>query len=101
MQFVNPNQAKIVTTPFAPDETPVLSAQEAELLFGGGTTFKVSQPGPLQGEWVVVKVNPKSIKITSLVGPDGRPAGSSASMGLTDASYSALPRRRLHPRWRV
>ena len=50
MQFMNPNQAKIVTTAFAPGEAHVLTAPEAELLFAGGTIFRVSEPGPLQGE---------------------------------------------------
>ena len=71
MQFINPNQAKITTTGFAPGEARILTTEEATLLFGGGTIFRVSEPGPLKGEWCVVKVNPKSIKISSLVGPDG------------------------------
>ena len=72
MQFMNPNQAKIVTTAFQPGEAHVLTSTEAELLFAGGTIFRVSEPGPLKGEWCVVKINPKSIKISSLVGPEGR-----------------------------
>ena len=71
MQFINPNQAKITTTAFAPGEARILSTEEATLLFGGGSIFRVSEAGPLKGEWCVVKVNPKSIKISSLVGQDG------------------------------
>ena len=33
MQFMNPNQAKIVTTAFQPGEAHVLTSAEAELLF--------------------------------------------------------------------
>ena len=73
MNNMNPNQTKVTTTAFAEGEEHVLSAEQAELLFGGGTIFRVQAPGPLKGTWVVVKVNKKSIKISSLVGPDGRP----------------------------
>ena len=71
MNNMNPNQTKVTTTAFAEGEEHVLSAEQAELLFGGGTIFRVQAPGPLKGTWVVVKVNKKSIKISSLVGPDG------------------------------
>ena len=47
MQFINPNQAKITTTGFAPGEARILTTEEATLLFGGGTIFRVSEPGPL------------------------------------------------------
>ena len=73
MMNMNPNQTKVTTRAFAAGEERTLSAEEAELLFGGGTVFRVQVPGPLKGSWVVTKVNKKSIKISSLVGPDGRP----------------------------
>ena len=72
MNNMNPNQTKVTTTAFAEGEEHVLSAEQAELLFGGGTIFRVQAPGPLKGTWVVVKVNKKSIKISSLVGRVGR-----------------------------
>ena len=51
-QFMNPNQAKIVTTAFQPGEAHVLTA-EAELLFAGGTIFRVSNLAHLRasGAW--------------------------------------------------
>ena len=64
MNNMNPNQTKVTTTAFAEGEEHVLSAEQAELLFGGGTIFRVQAPGPLKGTWVVVKVNKKSIKIS-------------------------------------
>ena len=41
MQFINPNQAKITTTGFAPGEARILTTEEATLLFGGGVSRSV------------------------------------------------------------
>ena len=39
--IMNPNQTKVTTRAFAAGEERTLSAEEAELLFGGGTVFRV------------------------------------------------------------
>ena len=52
MNNMNPNQTKVTTTAFAEGEEHVLSAEQAELLFGGGTIFRVQAPGPLKSRAV-------------------------------------------------
>ena len=72
MNFMNPSQVKIMTTPWEADEERTLTKKQLDLLCGGGSIVRVVAPGPYRGSWVVTKVNQASIQLSSQVGPEGR-----------------------------